>query len=311
MYVCVHVWNCAVSMYTWLREWHPLPWVQCLHTPLTAYPTTHPPTHTHTLTSRRATHLPPGGERGVWERESDWLSGLAFVSNSLSISRLQFHCCGRPCSLACCLISDPHTPPGRPARSVTTSTSPRHINKQIHAFPCLFFFVAKCKKIEEEKMTLIPYLPSDAKGGTAAFASHFSPTALLPHLLLLQHMRGRWITVQLVCCSSRYASPLSNQMKPTCDQPADNTNMQTVYTLEDLPFPSLPEPVLKPLTVPRFGALGLMRRICGSGTAFNSPIKASDVVVPLNPHPLPSNPWDSFTHRDICLFLTSHTASCW
>lgn len=62
--------------------------------------------------------------------------------------------------------------------------------------------------------------------------------------------------------------------------------MQTVYIWEDLPFLSLPEPVLKPLAVPRFGALGLMRRISGSGTAFNSTIKASDVVVLLNPPPL-------------------------
>lgn len=62
--------------------------------------------------------------------------------------------------------------------------------------------------------------------------------------------------------------------------------MQTVYIWEDLPLLSLPEPVLKPLTVPRFGALGLMGRISGSGMAFNSTIKASDVVVPLNPPPL-------------------------
>lgn len=72
-------------------------------------------------------------------------------------------------------------------------------------------------------------------------------------------------------------------MKPTCDQPLDNPNMQTVYICGGLAFLSFPELVLNPLTAPGFGALGLMRRICSSGMAFNSTIKASDAVVPLNP----------------------------
>lgn len=162
---------------------------------------------------------------------------------------------------------------------------------------------------------LIAYL-FKAKGRTAAFATQFSATALLSHLLLLfllllQCIRGRWITVHLVCCSSWYASPLSNLIKPTCDQPMDNTNMQTVYIWEDLPFPSLPELVLKPLTVPRFRALGVMRRICGSGmaVAFYSTIKASDVVVQLNP--LSLTPGSLLLTQTFVSFWQVITLSCW
>lgn len=193
---------------------------------------------------------------------------------------------------------------------------PPPINKQL--FSCLFLssftLLAKCRRGKKNKK-LIAYL-FEAKGRTAAFATQFSATALLSHLLLLfllllQCIRGRWITVHLVCCSSWYASPLSNQIKPTCDQPMDNTNMQTVYIWEDLPFPSLPELVLKPLTVPRFRALGVMRRICGSGmaVAFNSTIKASDVVVELNP--LSLTPGSLLLTQTFVSFWQVITLSCW
>lgn len=38
-------------------------------------------TRTHSDTPHQTTHLhPPSGEQEVWERESDWLSGLTLVS---------------------------------------------------------------------------------------------------------------------------------------------------------------------------------------------------------------------------------------
>lgn len=193
---------------------------------------------------------------------------------------------------------------------------PPPINKQL--FSCLFYhlllFLQNAGGEKKNKKLIACFF--EAKGRTAAFATQFSATALLPHLLLLfllllQCIRGRWITVHLVCCSSWYASPLSNQIKPTCDQPMDNTNMQTVYIWEDLPFPSLPELVLKPLTVPRFRALGVMRRICGSGmaVAFNSTIKASDVVVQLNP--LSLTPGSLLLTQTFVSFWQVITLSCW
>lgn len=195
---------------------------------------------------------------------------------------------------------------------ITSSTTHKQTTLFLSFFYHLLLFLQNAGG-KKNKTKLIAYF-FEAKGGTAAFATQFSATALLSHLLLLfllQCIRGRWITVHLVCCSSWYASPLSNQIKPTCDQPMDNTNMQTVYIWEDLPFPSLPELVLKPLTVPRFRALGVMRRICGSGmaVAFNSTIKASDVVVQLNP--LSLTPGSLLLTQTFVSFWQVITLSCW
>lgn len=46
-------------------------------------PRLHTHKHTHTHSETRLAKPPtfsPGGEQEVWERESDWLSGLTFVS---------------------------------------------------------------------------------------------------------------------------------------------------------------------------------------------------------------------------------------
>lgn len=198
---------------------------------------------------------------------------------------------------------------------ITSSTTHKQTTLFLSFFYHLLLFLQNAGGKKQTKNW--SHIFSRLKGGTAAFAIQFSATALLSHLLLLfllfllQCIRGRWITVHLVCCSSWYASPLSNQIKPTCDQPMDNTNMQTVYIWEDLPFPSLPELVLKPLTVPRFRALGVMRRICGSGmaVAFNSTIKASDVVVQLNP--LSLTPGSLLLTQTFVSFWQVITLSCW
>lgn len=117
-----------------------------------------------------------------------------------------------------------------------------------------------------------------------------------------------WEQDELRCTRSAappwYASLVSNQIKPTCDQPKDKTNIQTVYIWEDLPSIS-PWTGFKP---PHRASL--MKERCISGEAFNSEMKASDVAHPQNPNLPPSNPWESFSHSDICLFLTSHTR-CW
>lgn len=164
-----------------------------------------------------------------------------------------------------------HAQPWRPARSIITPlTTHKQTNSChfLHAFP--------------------PFSNPKRSGGD-------SPAPLPPSVY---QWKMNCSTVQLVGCPLWYASPLFNQMKPTCDQKLDNGNMQTVYVWKRFAFSLSPAVCAK----------SLMRRICSWGKAFNSTIKASDAVVQLNP-PFP-NPWESFTHTDICLSLTSHTPSC-
>lgn len=214
----------------------------CQHTRLTAYTETH-------------THPPSPWWRargvGAWKWLAIWTSSR--LPTACQLVCLQFHCCGCPRSLACCLISDPHTSPWRPALNITNPPPTLHTeptNKQFLQCSSLVF-VQNANKTEKDRNNNTDSISFKAKGRTAACATHFSLTTLLPHLLLLllllQHMRARWITVQSVGCSSWYASPLYNKLKPTCDQPLDNATMQTVYIWEDLPFLSIPEP--KPLAV--------------------------------------------------------------
>ena len=88
---------------------------------------------------------------GAWKWLAIW---TGFLSSSLSISHLQFHCCGSPCSLTCCLISDPHTPDPGGRRWVLLHPS-QAINKQanmdrLFLSSLIFILFANCKRKEKK-----------------------------------------------------------------------------------------------------------------------------------------------------------------
>lgn len=90
----------------------------------------------------------------------------------------------------------------------------------------------------------------EGKGRAATHVPLFSQThAPLPAFPLHhQQMRAGWITEECLSCSPWYASLLSNQIQPTCDQTLDETSSQTVYIGQILTFPSVPKLVLNPPT---------------------------------------------------------------
>lgn len=94
------------------------------------------PTHIHIHTYARVSPSNPPSpwwralSVGAWKWLAIWTGS---VSNSLSISRLQFHCCGSPCSLTCCLISDPHPQPWRPMLSVINPLTAPPTHTHAHA----------------------------------------------------------------------------------------------------------------------------------------------------------------------------------
>lgn len=121
---CLHVRTTVTVTSTFQVDLATPPPKRTLYTTLTS----HTNIHIHASPSHPPSPLVESEECGSVKVTGylDWLSS----PNSLSISRLQFHCCGCPCSLACCLISDPHTSPWRPPLSVTPAAPPP--NKHTH-----------------------------------------------------------------------------------------------------------------------------------------------------------------------------------
>lgn len=103
-----------------VSQWHPL------HKCVPFHPThTHvhacASTHTQTRLTKPPTFTPPVESRKCGSVKVTGYLGWLWFPNCLSISRLQFHRCGCPHSLTCCLISESQPPhlTDRPRTSTT------------------------------------------------------------------------------------------------------------------------------------------------------------------------------------------------
>lgn len=96
VFMLMHIWKCAAQMALRVTSTFPLgstsaqPFNNNTHTP--------PPRAQTCL----ALLLPPGGERRVWERESDWLSGLASSPTACQLG-----------VYSCTTLGVPHSQPQR------------------------------------------------------------------------------------------------------------------------------------------------------------------------------------------------------
>lgn len=108
--------------------------VRVTSTPLLRPKSTHPFIRLHPRVLAESTTFPSGGEQWVCERESDWLTGLASSPTVCQLAVYSSTVVGIPASLACCLISDPHTRLWWPLRIFTSPTIYKQTHRQTDTF---------------------------------------------------------------------------------------------------------------------------------------------------------------------------------